>query len=112
MCIEKVSIKLTFSVYRKSVAHCWPPVSSSAHSRDDVDRCLKREEFATELFELLGRDGGMLLEVIALAVRAVGLLRLVRHCGETVLCLLGWWKRKVFCLRVVVVVRESRIEHL
>jgi hypothetical protein len=66
-------------------------------SCDDADRCVKREEFVTELFEQLSRDGGMLLGVIAVVVRAVGLLGLVCHCGDAILDLLGRRRREVVC---------------
>jgi hypothetical protein len=62
---------------------------------DDADLCVKREEFVTELFEQLGRDGGMLLEAVAVAVRAVGLLELVCHCGDAILDLLGRQRKEV-----------------
>jgi hypothetical protein len=56
---------------------------------------VKREEFVTESFKQLGRDGGMLFEAVAVAVRAVGLLGLVCHCGDAILDLLDRQRKEV-----------------
>jgi hypothetical protein len=60
----------------------------------------------TGIFVLFGRDGGMQFEVFAGTLHTAGVLGLVRHCAQAVLCLLRGLEEEGG-LRVVVVVRAK-----